>query len=328
MAPAGYVPGVSTPATTTPRIAPRWFQWLIFPFVLGSAVAATLYLIDTGVPAPSALLGPQVVAFAIVAVLEHVYPYHISWNRPRQDIFVDVRHGLVVAVTVGILTPAVLAGGVAGAGWLSSKFGSQLWPSDWPLLAQAALALVVGELPGYAVHRLQHQWDGLWRFHATHHSAPRLYWLNAGRFHAVDTLMTFVPSYGLLVLLGCGVDALALFTLVTAIHGIFQHANLQLKLGPLNHFFSMAELHRWHHSKTIEEANHNFGQTVILWDTLLGTRYLPTDREPPEEIGIPGLPAFPMTWWGQVMSPFRWASIRAGGQLPSRPLASTPTSSN
>ena len=101
-----------------------------------------------------------------------------------------------------------------------------------------------------------------------------------------------------------------LFTLITAVHGIFQHANLQLRLGPLNHFFSMAELHRWHHSKTVDEANHNYGQTVIVWDTLFGTRFLPADREPPEEIGIANLPAFPMTWWAQIRSPFRWARIR------------------
>ena len=313
--PAGYSRRVPAAVETTPRVAPSWFRWSIFPVVLGSAVAATIHLMDAGVAAPRALLGPQLLAIAVVALLEHVYPYHLSWNRPRRDIFVDVRHGFFVAVTVGIATPAVLAGGVAGAAWLSREFGSELWPRDWPLLAQGGLALVVGELPGYAVHRLQHQWDGLWRFHATHHSAPRLYWLNAGRFHVVDTLMTYVPSYGLLVLLGASAEALALFTLVTAVHGIFQHANLQLSLGPLNHFFSMAELHRWHHSKTIEEANHNFGQTVILWDTLFGTRFLPSDREPPEDIGIPGLPSFPMTWWAQVTSPFRWASIKADSQI-------------
>jgi sterol desaturase/sphingolipid hydroxylase (fatty acid hydroxylase superfamily) len=223
---------------------------------------------------------------------------------------VDATHSVTIGLMIAVATPFVLAGGVALGGWLSGELGIGLWPESWPLLAQAALALVLGELPGYWVHRWEHEWEGLWRFHATHHSAPRLYWLNAGRFHPIDTLLTFVPSYGLLVVLGCGVEALALFTLVTAVHGIFQHANLQLRLGPLNHFFSMAELHRWHHSKTIEEANHNYGQTVIVWDTLFGTRFLPRDREPPEEIGIPDLPAFPMTWWAQILSPFRWRRIQ------------------
>lgn len=298
-------------ATSRSRVAPAAFQWLVFPVVLGGAVAGAMRAMSQGAEAGAAILLPQLAAFAVVALLEHVYPLHRSWNRPRRDIRVDATHSITIGLMVGVVTPLVLAGGVTVAGWLSSRFGAGLWPSEWPLLAQAALALVVGELPGYAVHRLEHEWDGLWRFHAVHHSAPRLYWLNAGRFHPIDTLLTFVPSYGLLVVLGCGVEALALFTLVTAVHGIFQHANLQLRLGPLNHFFSMAELHRWHHSKTIAEANHNYGQTVIVWDTLFGTRFLPNDREPPEAIGIPDLPNFPMTWWAQIRSPFRWAKVRS-----------------
>ena len=292
------------------RVAPAAFQWSVFPLVLASSVAWTLHEIARGGAAPEAILIPQLSAFAVVALLEHVYPYHRSWNRARRDVRVDATHSITIALMLALATPFVLAGGVAIGGWLSSRIGIGLWPTSWPLLAQTALALVVGELPGYWVHRLEHEWEGLWRFHATHHSAPRLYWLNAGRFHPIDTLLTFVPSYGLLVVLGCGVEVLALFTLITAVHGIFQHANLQLRLGALNHFFSMAELHRWHHSKTLEEANHNYGQTVIVWDTLFGTRFLPRDREAPEAIGIPSLAAFPMTWWAQIQSPFRWERIR------------------
>ncbi len=291
------------------RIAPSAFQWGVFPVVMSAAVAWSMYLMSTGTSEPVALLIPQLSAFAVVAFLEHVYPYHRTWNKPHDDVGVDATHSISIALLVTLATPFVLAGGVAIGGWLSSEIGMGLWPTRWPLLGQVVLALVVGELPGYWVHRWEHEWEGLWRFHAVHHSAPRLYWLNAGRFHPIDTLLTFVPSYGLLVAMGCGVEVLALFTLVTAIHGIFQHANLQLRLGPLNYFFSMAELHRWHHSKTVDEANHNYGQTVSVWDTLFGTRFLPADREPPREIGIADLPAFPMTWWAQIMSPFRWSSI-------------------
>lgn len=301
---------MSTAKARAPRTAPALFQWTIFPLVMGGAVAWTMSSMASGTAAEVALLPAQFAAFAIVAVLEHVFPYHRSWNRPQRDVRVDATHSLTIGGLVAVLTPFVLAGGVLISGWLSEAFGLGLWPTGWPLLAQAALALVIGELPGYWVHRWEHEWDGLWRFHAVHHSAPRLYWLNAGRFHPIDTLLTFIPSYGLLVALGCPIESLALFTLITAVHGIFQHANLQLRLGPLNHFFSMAELHRWHHSKTVDEANHNYGQTVIVWDTLFGTRFLPADRKPPEEIGIHDLAAFPMTWWAQILSPLQWGKIR------------------
>jgi sterol desaturase/sphingolipid hydroxylase (fatty acid hydroxylase superfamily) len=290
--------------------APRLFQWSLFPLVMGLAIWVSWRLMDQGMAPPLAILGPQFAAFAIVAVLEHVYPYHNSWNQSQADVGVDAAHALSIGVLIAAITPPVVAIGVALGGWLSGLLGLGLWPHHWPLPAQIALVLLVGELPGYWMHRLEHQWDGLWRFHAVHHSAPRLYWLNAGRFHPIDSFLTFAPAYLLLVMLGCGEMILAYFGLITAIHGIFQHANVQLRLGPLNWIFSMAELHRWHHSKTLEEANHNYGQTISVWDWVFGTRYLPADRLPSAQIGIDGLTAFPMTWWAQIKSPFRWQAIR------------------
>lgn len=290
--------------------APNAFQWSIFPVIVGTSVLSSWWLMHAGMEPALAILGPQFAAIVIVAVFEHVYPYHRSWNESRADVSVDARHAIGIGILLAFLTPIAVSIGVAAGGWLSDKFGIGLWPSEWPLLAQIALVLVVGELPGYWVHRWQHQWDGLWRFHAVHHSAPRLYWLNAGRFHPIDSLMTFAPSYLLLVIMGCGEVMLAYFGLITAIHGIFQHANIQLRLGPLNWFFSMAELHRWHHSKTVYESNHNYGQTVSVWDWVFGTRFLPAGRTPPEDIGIADLHAFPMTWWAQLQSPFRWQRIK------------------
>ena len=55
----------------------------------------------------------------------------------------------------------------------------------------------------------------------------------------------------------------------------------------------------------------NFGIALSLWDWLFGSRFLPTDREPPAQIGLAGLDAFPRTWWGQLLSPLRWSEIRA-----------------
>ena len=43
---------------------------------------------------------------------------------------------------------------------------------------------------------MMHEVPWLWRFHATHHSAPRLYWLNAGRFHPLDLFtQQFIHQY-------------------------------------------------------------------------------------------------------------------------------------
>jgi sterol desaturase/sphingolipid hydroxylase (fatty acid hydroxylase superfamily) len=73
----------------------------------------------------------------------------------------------------------------------------------------------------------------------------------------------------------------------------------------------LAEPHRWHHSRTLVEANTNYGSTLLVWDLFLGTFFLPTDRERPEAIGIADLPHFPRGYLAQLAAPFRWAQLRA-----------------
>jgi sterol desaturase/sphingolipid hydroxylase (fatty acid hydroxylase superfamily) len=131
------------------------------------------------------------------------------------------------------------------------------------------------------------------------------------RFHPVDLALSNFSPLVPLIILGADERVIALFGLFSAVNGLFQHANLVFYLGPFNWLFSQAELHRWHHSKRLEESNRNFGQNLIVWDVVFGTRHLPPDREAPREIGLADLPAFPMDYWGQLLSPFRWNKIRA-----------------
>jgi sterol desaturase/sphingolipid hydroxylase (fatty acid hydroxylase superfamily) len=159
------------------------------------------------------------------------------------------------------------------------------------------------------VHRWQHEHDALWRFHATHHSAPRLYFLNAARFHPLDLGLVYFVGYLPLIALGCPPEVIMLFALFDAVFGMLQHCNVDVRLGWLNRVFSMAEPHRWHHSRTVREANTNYGSNLIVWDLVFGTFFLPPDREPPLEIGIADMPRFPTTYLAQLASPFRWRTL-------------------
>ena len=291
-------------------------EWLvartIFPLLLGGGIYYAIDRMEAGVDPVTAIGLPTILSYFIIATAERVFYWQPDWLHSDGDLAVDVGHLLISGLlTPRLLTVPITIGSVALASHLAGIVGGTIWPTDWNLWAQLALALVIGEFFMYWVHRLGHEADWLWRFHAMHHSAPRLYFLNAVRFHPVDiALATFSPMAPLLIL-GAEAPVIALFGLVSAIHGLFQHANLVLKLGPLNWIFSMAELHRWHHSRLLEEANTNYGQNLIVWDTLLGTRFLPKDREPPVDIGIVGLPAFPMDYWGQLTSPLRWKRIKS-----------------
>ncbi len=116
------------------------------------------------------------------------------------------------------------------------------------------------------------------------------------------------------VALGAPPSVFALWVVAATIHGICQHANMQIRCGPLNWIFSMAELHRWHHSPLPLESNTNYGQNIILWDIVFGTRFLPSDRRPPRKVGIADLSGFPMTWWAQLWSPWRWERIKKASE--------------
>jgi len=290
-------------------------EWIvartIFPVMMGGGVWYAIAQIETGEDPAIAIGLPTIAAYFVIMGLERFFYWQKSWLHSQGDLKVDVGHLLVsgLLTTRALEIPARLVA-IAGAAWLAEHVGNSLWPTDWNLWLQLGLALVFGEFFLYWIHRLTHELDWLWRFHAMHHSAPRLYFLNAVRFHPVDiALSTFSPMIPLIIV-GADGRVIALFGLVSAVHGLFQHANLVLRLGPLNWFFSMAELHRWHHSRRLQESNTNFGQNLIVWDVVFGTRFLPKDREPPADIGIAGLPAFPMDYWGQLVSPLRWRAIR------------------
>jgi len=187
--------------------------------------------------------------------------------------------------------------------------GGTLWPHQWALFPQLILAMLISQFGEYWAHRCMHEIPFLWRLHATHHSPERLYWLNAARFHPFDTAVGYTIATFPLILLGADADMLLLYSIWVAVHGMFQHCNIDIKLGPLNYIFSMAELHRWHHSLVLEEANSNYGNNIIFWDIVFGTMFYPKERTPSEYIGLSEMKNFPKGYWGQIMSPFRWKSI-------------------
>lgn len=293
-----------------PRLR-RAFAWSGFPLLLGSALWLWRELLERGFSAAAAFALPTAAAALLILALERVFPAFASWQRSRGDVPVDLCHAVSVSLTNRLVQLGIPMALLPLSSRLAGAAGQGLWPLGWHWSAGLGLALLTAELFQYWEHRLMHEWDALWRFHATHHSAPRLYFLNAARFHpldiAIDTACGLVP----LVLLGCPGEIQSAFALFTAVFGYLQHANLELRLGPLNYLFSMAELHRWHHSRDLRQASTNYGSNLSVWDLAFGTFFWPRDRRPPEDVGIPDLPAFPAGFWGQLASPFRWRSISA-----------------
>jgi len=90
------------------------------------------------------------------------------------------------------------------------------------------------------------------------------------------------------------------------VSNIFQHANIKLKYGILNYIFSTNELHRWHHSTELKEANNNYGAVLVVWDLVFGTFYQKAELAP-SQLGLAEENAYPVnSYWKQLLVPFFW----------------------
>ena len=282
----------------------------LFPLNFVAALAVAYMAVGTGWNPELVLISIAVVTATTIMIAERISPFHAVWNQSQNDIGTDAIHVVISqAVVPKVIEFGLFALLVGGASAVAEQSAGGWWPADLNLFLQLALALVLTQFPEYWWHRLCHEHPFFWRLHATHHSPGRLYWLNAGRFHPLDTAASAFVSLAVLVGLGAGVEVVLMLSTWIVVHGMYQHCNVDLRLGPLNYIFSMAELHRWHHSLTIEEANSNYGNNIIFWDLVFGTMFWPKDRRPSEYIGLAEMPDFPQGYMGQLASPFQWQEI-------------------
>jgi sterol desaturase/sphingolipid hydroxylase (fatty acid hydroxylase superfamily) len=283
----------------------RALSWLSYPALTGGAVVFCLWALGRGWPAWAIGVVVVVASSVVVEVLERVIPYSAAWARPQGDRTTDVWHMIISNRAFDLGTFVAISVFVPAGAWLSGTIGFSLWPHGWSLGAQSVLALVLVELPWYWIHRLEHTTHALWRLHAVHHSAGRIYWWNVARNHPLDNLISAASSMALLSLLGVGEGPLAVIASFSGAHALLQHANIDLRTGLLDWVFTTARVHRWHHSKVLSDSHANYGPTLTLWDHVFRTRQFSPEAVPPEAVGLsPDNEGFPQGFVGQMTSPF------------------------
>lgn len=240
---------------------------------------------------------------AVVTLHELTVPYRDEWNPTWFDIANDATYMIVCQVFFERLLTLVALFVVVRLASNTSWQALGVWPHEWPIWIQAIAILVIGDFLRYWMHRGFHRFQWMWRLHAVHHSPGRLYWLNVGRFHPLEQTLQFVVDALPFILLGVGTDVLSVYFVFYAVNGFYQHSNCHVRLGWLNWIVAGPDLHRWHHSMDLKESNNNYGNNLILWDLMFGTRYLPNDRRV-AELGIPAK-NYPMGFLRQLAAPFR-----------------------
>lgn len=264
------------------------------------------------------------IGYLSAGLMEWVQPYSLQWRKSHGDIITDVLHIVLSGNLLGkYLKQAIALSSLYLVGQAGLRYQLMDWPSQWHLGWQLLLALVIVEFGTYWRHRIFHEYRIGWRFHSVHHSSPRLYWLNAPRFHFVDSALSGLVSGLMLALCGASEQVLALVVIVNAMHGNWQHCNVDYRLGWLNWFISGAELHRWHHSSHIHLSNSNYGNILIVWDVVFGTRKLPKEKQKFDEIGLGEYASvYPTNWFTQALVPFFWKRMLGEHDPEALPLPS------
>lgn len=115
----------------------------------------------------------------------------------------------------------------------------------------------------------------------------RLWVVNTGRFHVVDSLIKMTLSQAPLYLFDAPLQVFLWVGAVTAITGLLTHCNVETRTALFDPVFATPKLHRWHHSKALKEGNSNYCENIMIWDHVFGT-YLNPDRASPDRLGISG----------------------------------------
>jgi sterol desaturase/sphingolipid hydroxylase (fatty acid hydroxylase superfamily) len=276
-------------------------SWLAWPVLLATCLVATAYGYMIGSP----ILTFNITYFTLAAILlflEFTMPHERSWLESDGQTPANIAHTLLSKGTVQTLIVFSAAIGLAGYVTPMSEPGHGIWPRDWPLWMQVILAVYVSEFGLYWAHRIAHEWPPLWRFHAVHHSVTKLWVVNTGRFHFVDSLKSIIPGMMILIPLGAPMEVITWLSAITAYIGILTHCNVEMRFGPLSWVFNTPGLHRWHHSRDLREGNKNYGENIVLWDMVFGT-WFNENRRPPADIGISE--QMPVRFIDQVIWPFR-----------------------
>lgn len=243
------------------------------------------------------LSGGLVLALAWFALWEWRWPHRMDWqarpiDRKRDGLF------MLALFATDALTDVLIRGLV-----MLVNVDAQGLATGLPLWLAVPIAALLGEFGDYWLHRWKHRGGWLWRVHFVHHRPSTLNVSNNFTTHPLDLLLRKIAHVLPLWLLGFEPMAIALAALFSQTQSFATHANSRGTLGWLNYLIGSAELHRWHHSTNIAEAQ-NFGTALPLWDQLFGT-FLWRSGEPvalgvkacaqqPDEHDIRGLLGYPL----------------------------------
>lgn len=216
-------------------------------------------------------------ALAWLLLAERLWPLRRDWQPSRPELMRDAAflglNAVVDMFTKLLLMALLLRLGYLGPGWVGGLHAGLALP----------LAIALGELGPFLLHRLAHRHEAWWRWHALHHQPKRLNSANSVLAHPLNAAWNQGTRLLPWLVLGFDTQVVLWAAMFVQAQGLAVHANLRGTLGPLNRCLGSAELHRWHHSVRSDEA-YNYGTAIPLWDQIFGS-YVYRPGQTPQELG-------------------------------------------
>jgi sterol desaturase/sphingolipid hydroxylase (fatty acid hydroxylase superfamily) len=188
--------------------------------------------------------------------------------------------GALNVLAVGLLAAPLIA---YVAMWAEeSRFGLLNLLSLPPAIATVtAFLLFDGWL--YLLHRANHKFGFLWRFHRVHHSDPEMDATTAIRFHTGETLISAALRLAVIPLLGVTLLQLLVYESLMMPVILFHHSNVNFPEKAdrwLRALVVSPAIHRVHHSRARVETDSNYSIIFSFWDRIWGTFRLRKDGRP------------------------------------------------
>ena len=188
---------------------------------------------------------------------------------------------------------------------LSPLTTSESWPlkiAGW--LAAAFVLSMASNGLYYWLHRAQHHFLWLWRFHRVHHSITEMSATSSYHHFTEDLFQFMAVTVPMSFLLGVESGPVPWIVLtVASTHAYFVHSSANINIGLLRYVIGDNRFHRIHHSLEERHFNRNFGTITPLWDVLFGTAWFPKSGEWPR-VGLADVPE-PKTLRDYLLMPVR-----------------------
>ncbi len=233
--------------------------------------------------------------------LERAFALHKNQKVLRPEWQIDLSYFAVNHLSIALLlipanvvAQAMLSGGEQGL--------VQEWIGNLPFPVALLLIVLVADLIQYWVHRMYHQIPTLWRFHAVHHSTTTLDWLSGSRQHLLELCLTRTLLLAPFIVLGFAPAVVNTFIVIGGLQAVFNHSNINARLGWLRFIVVTPNFHHWHHSRQPVAINRNYAAHFSFLDYLFHTA-IQTDDLWPTQYGLRN-EEFPSGMVQQFVFPF------------------------